>query len=120
MVDSAGTGDWHIGCPPDERAQHAALSIGGVSIGGLRARQVRPSDFYDFDYVLAMDRSNLANLKAMMPVNATAELALLLDYLPEYVGQSVADPYYGDKQDFIACWQLVDQAAKAFLDALQR
>jgi protein-tyrosine phosphatase len=79
---------------------------------------VRASDFHDFDYVLAMDRTNLADLRAMMPDGARATLALLLDFLPGHEGQGVADPYYGEAQDFAKCWHLVDEATLAFAHTL--
>jgi protein-tyrosine phosphatase len=114
QVDSAGTGDWHVGAAPDKRAHRAALAEGGVDISDPRGRQVRASDFHDFDYVLAMDHTNLADLRALMPEGAAAKLALLLDFLPGHEGQGVADPYYGEAQDFAKCWHLVDKATLAF------
>jgi protein-tyrosine phosphatase len=117
-VDSAGTGDWHIGHPPDARAIDVAKRLGGVDIGGLRARQVERHDFHRFDHVLAMDGSNLKNLRAMRPSDGKATLDLLLDHLPGREGKAVADPYYGDVADFEACWREVDAASAAFLDIL--
>lgn len=72
-VDSAGTGGWHAGDPPDRRAQAAARRH-GTDISGLRARQVRPEDFRKFDHVFALDRQNLQDLQAIAPADATAEL----------------------------------------------
>ncbi len=117
-INSAGTGDWHVGNPPDARAQHAALECGGVDISGLRARQVCPNDFHLFDHVLAMDRSNLRNLRAMRPSNGTATLGLLLEHLPGSAGQDLADPYYGKAQNFADCWAQVDAATRAFAKKL--
>ena len=117
-VDSAGTGDWHIGLTPDLRAQAVAKRLGGLDISALRARQVSREDFYRFDHILAMDRSNLSNLQAMTPVSATAKLTLFLDHVPGQKGQSVADPYYGDVAEFEACWHQVNAAARCFIKVL--
>jgi protein-tyrosine phosphatase len=111
LVDSAGTGDWHIGHPPDARAQEVAWRLAGIDISGLRARQVGCQDFHDFDHVVAMDHSNLSNVKALAPAGGRASLSLLLDHLPGREGGAVADPYYGDVADFEACWREVDAAA---------
>jgi protein-tyrosine phosphatase len=112
IVDSAGTGDWHAGDPPDHRAQDVALRLGGLDISGYTARQVRTRDFQDFDYVLALDKSNLAHLRVLMPAGSPARLSLLLDYLP--------DPYYGDLVGFEACWRQVQAASEAFLKFLPK
>lgn len=111
LVDSAGTGDWHIGHPPDARAQEVARRLAGIDIGGLRARQVSVQDFHDFDHVIAMDHNNLRNLKTLAPADGRASLSLLLDHLAGHEGGAVADPYYGDVADFEACWRQVDAAA---------
>jgi protein-tyrosine phosphatase len=71
-VDSAGTGDWHIGHPPDRRAQDVAKRLGGIDISALRARQFALDDFYRFDHILAMDEANLSDLRAIQPRDATA------------------------------------------------
>jgi protein-tyrosine phosphatase len=113
-IDSAGTGDWHVGRPPDPRAQAVAMGLGGVDIGNLRARQFAVGDFYRFDHILAMDEANLADLQALMPDDATASLRLLLDYLPGHAGTGVADPYYGDAAGFETTWRQVSAAAAAF------
>jgi protein-tyrosine phosphatase len=117
-IDSAGTGDWHIGHPPDKRAQHAALSLGGVDLSSLRARQVSAADFHAFDHIVAMDQSNLANLRAMQPTGGKAQLSLLLDHSPGHVGKPVADPYYGGPQDFALCWQMVNDASRSLAEKI--
>jgi protein-tyrosine phosphatase len=110
-VDSAGTGDWHIGHAPDRRAQDVAKRLGGIDISHLAARQLKVDDFHHFDHIIAMDSSNLRNLQALAPADGSAQLSLLLDHLPGREGQSVADPYYGDISDFESCWRDVDSAA---------
>jgi protein-tyrosine phosphatase len=102
-VDSAGTGDWHIGYPPDPRAR-AVAARNGVDIGHLRARQVTPDDFRRFDHIVALDSKNLRDLEAMRPADGKAELSLLLDHVEGRTGQAVADPYYGEDQHFDAAW----------------
>jgi protein-tyrosine phosphatase len=118
VVDSAGTGDWHIGHPPDVRAIEVAQRLGGLDISRLRARQVKREDFHRFDHVLAMDASNLRNLRAMRPSDGKATLALLLDHLPGREAEAVADPYYGDVADFEACWHDVRAATARLADQL--
>jgi protein-tyrosine phosphatase len=98
-VDSAGTGDWHIGHAPDPRAQAVAKRLGGLDISHLRARQVTADDFHRFDHILAMDEANMRNLRAMQPPGSRAKLSLLLDHLPGHEGRAVADPYYGEDED---------------------
>ncbi len=117
-VDSAGTGDWHVGHPPDRRAQDVAQRLGGIDLSGLRARQVVADDFHCFNHVIAMDASNRKNLLAMAPTGAVAQLTLLLDHLPGHEGQAVPDPYYGDEADFERVWSLVDRATEAFAKSL--
>jgi protein-tyrosine phosphatase len=102
-VDSAGTGDWHVGHPPDRRAQ-AVAKRKGVDIAFLRARQVRAADFGAFSHIVAMDRTNLASLRTLRPADATADLSLLLDHVRGREGQDVADPYYGSAADFERAW----------------
>lgn len=118
LVDSAGTGDWHIGHPPDPRAQEVALRLGGLDIGNLQGRQVNADDFRRFDHILAMDSANLRHLQSMRPKGAAAGLSLLLDHLPGHEGKSVADPYYGEMADFERCWLQVRAAADAFVESL--
>ena len=97
-VDSAGTGDWHVGKPPDRRAQAVAKRY-GIDISLHRARQVTRHDFQRFSHLVALDPQNLATLKALRPAGA-AELSLLLDYVEGRKGEAVADPYYGEAAGF--------------------
>ena len=118
-VDSAGTGNWHAGEPPDERAQRTALR-NGVDISGLRARQVRGEDFHRFHHVIALDHDNLANLRRLAPADATAELSLLLDHVEGREGQAVIDPWFGDEAGFATTWAEVTAAARALAGRLGR
>lgn len=118
IVDSAGTGDWHAGEPPDERAQAVARRH-GVDISTLRARQVRPADFRRFTHVIALDHDNLAGLRKLAPADATAELSLLLDHVEGREGQPVADPWFGDEAGFEVTWAEVTAAARTFVARLR-
>jgi protein-tyrosine phosphatase len=109
QVESAGTGAWHVGSAPDERATAAALRR-GVALDGA-ARQVRPRDYVDFDLIVAMDRSNLADLLALAPDEETrAKVRLLLD------DADVPDPYYGGERGFDEVLDLVEEACERLLD----
>jgi protein-tyrosine phosphatase len=109
-VDSAGTGDWHLGYPPDPRAA-AVAKRQGVDISHLRARQVTADDFRRFDHIVALDSNNLSDLERMRPPDSKARLSLLLDHVEGREGQAVADPYYGGDAHFDAAW--ADAAAGA-------
>jgi protein-tyrosine phosphatase len=111
-VDSAGTGDWHVGRAPDPRAQAVAART-GADDSGLRARQVTPDDFRRFTHIIALDTQNFADLKALRPADGTAALSLLLDHVPGREGQAVADPYYGEEAGFDVTWREVSEAAAA-------
>ena len=118
-ADSAGTGDWHVGQPPDRRAQAAALRH-GIDISRYRGRQVEPADFHRFSHIFALDLDNLAGLHAIRPPDATAKVGLLLDLVDGLEGQAVADPYYGPESGFEETWDQVDRAAAALVARLQR
>jgi protein-tyrosine phosphatase len=117
-VDSAGTGAWHVGKPPDYRAQAAALRR-GYDISGLRARQISSADFQQFDYLFAMDQENLRVLLAMAPVQSRARVALMLDAIPASTVRDVPDPYYGDSNGFEHVLDLLESASDALLLRLQ-
>ncbi len=117
-IDSAGTGDWHIGRAPDPRTQEAAARR-GYDMSSLRARQVTPADFYAFDVVLAMDNANLADLEAMRPSDANGTLARFLDYATDSAEREVPDPYYGGNDGFDQVLDLVEDGARGLLASLQ-
>ena len=119
VVDSAGTGGWHIGEPPDPRAQ-AVARRNGVNISSLRGRQVKPGDFRRFTHIVALDEDNLANLRRLAPADATADLSLLLDHVEGREGQPVADPYFGDDDGFDVTWTDVTAGALGLAQKLRR
>jgi len=116
-LDSAATGHWHVGRPPDPRAI-AAARRNGVDISSLRARQVTADDFTRFDHLIALDRQNLADLRRLAPAGATARLSLLNDHVPGREGQGVADPYTGTDADFDQTWADVSAAAAGLVRML--
>ncbi len=118
LIDSAGTGPWHIGDAPDPRAQRVARRH-GVEIGDLRGRQVSADDFERFSHIVALDKQNLAALQKVRPTGSRAELKLLLDYVPGMAGKAVADPYYGDENDFEKTWSVVSLGAEALVALLK-
>ena len=113
-LDSAGTGDWHIGHPPDRRAQAEARRR-GTDISDLRGRQLAVGDFYCFDLILAADTNNLREARALAPFDATARLQMMLDLVPGRRGESVTDPYYGADDGFAETWADVSAVAAALV-----
>jgi low molecular weight protein-tyrosine phosphatase len=120
-IESAGVGDWHVGHPPDDRATEAARRR-GVTLAGT-ARQVRPSDFADFDLLLAMDRENLRALRALAPdARAAEKVKMLRAYDPDSAGApdlDVPDPYYGGAQGFETVLDQVEAACRGLLESLR-
>ncbi len=116
-VDSAGTGAWHVGDPPDARAQ-AVAKRHGIDISSYRGRQVGREDFTRFTHIVALDLDNLAALRRLRPPDATAQLSLLLDHVAGRQGEAVADPYYGDAAGFDITWADVTLAARSLVRTL--
>ena len=112
-VDSAGTHAYHIGNPPDARATATALER-KVDMTDLRARQVCAADFAQFDYVVAMDRDNLALLEVSCPPAAQDRLSLMLHWAEGW-GDEVPDPYYGGDEGFIRVFDLLTEASRGLL-----
>ena len=116
-VDSAGTGDWHVGSPPDARAiRHAAKR--GYDLRPLRARQFTPSDFARFDHIFAMDASVLDDLESMRPAHYAGRLALFLDVVPHIGKRDVPDPYHSGPDGFEHVLDLVEEASAALAASL--
>ena len=134
-VDSAGTGAWHVGNPPDRRAQAAATKR-GIDLSMLRARQVAAQDFAQFDYILAMDEENRSSLIQQCPAGVPTRIALLLDFLPDPLPEplpgsmhshaqtpavrEVPDPYYGEGDGFELVLDLVEAACDGLIAEIRR
>ena len=117
VVDSAGTLVYHVGRPPDERAQqHAARR--GVDLSAQRARQLKAQDFDDFDLVLVMDDANQHAARALCPPGQRHKLRRLTDFCTRHRASEVPDPYYGGAAGFEAVLDLVEDACDGVLAAL--
>ena len=112
-VDSAGTHGYHVGTPPDPRSQTTARGR-GVDLSGLRARRFVSGDFTEFDYLLAMDRNNLADMLAIKPDEGGASAELMLRYASAHGEGEIPDPYYGD-DGFDLVFDMIDDAARGLL-----
>ena len=117
FIESAGTGAWHVGDPPDIRMIKAAAQR-GYDIAHQRARKVELSDFYEFDYLLAMDLSNQTDLLSIGPPNRTCDIRLFLDFA-EGDERETPDPYYGGVDGFARVLDLIEKGADGFLDHLE-
>jgi protein-tyrosine phosphatase len=116
-LDSAGTGDWHVGAPPDHRAT-AAAAARGIPLEGA-ARQVTVRDFEEFDLVLAADRANLSDLRTIAPAGTEHKVRLLREFDPASEGApdlDVPDPYFGGGRGFEDVLDLVEAACRGLLD----
>ena len=113
-IDSAGTAAYHIGKSPDARSQAAAKKR-NIDMSDLRARQAQSHDFYEFDYVLAMDKANYQDLQSIKPANASAKLELFLKEYGSLGENEVPDPYYGGEQGFEHVLDLLEDACQGFL-----
>lgn len=113
-IDSAGTGAWHVGEPPDARAAMVA-SRHGVPLE-CKARQITGEDFARFDYIIAMDRENLRSLERMAAsAGSEAEIRLLREFDPERDGDEVPDPYYGGASGFETVYDIVSRSCRELL-----
>lgn len=118
-TDSAGTIRYHQGNPPDERAQSAAAER-GIDIGDLRARQVEPRDYHEFDYLIAMDADNLTYLVDHAPDRAREKISLFMDFADSSLGvREVPDPYYGGPAGFDHVFDLVRAASRGLLEHIR-
>ena len=119
LIDSAGTHDYHIGDPPDLRTQRAAQQR-GYDMSGLRGRQVEEGDFRRFDYVLAMDKANLAILQRIAPPDSDTQAKLFLEYARHHAQREVPDPYYGGTDGFERVLDMVEDAAEGLLQEMRQ
>ena len=114
LVDSCGTGGWHVGEAPDRRAC-AQASERGYKLDHLRARQLAPDDFDRFDYVMAMDRMNLQDLQALCPPSFDGHLELFLPYGAGQSVDEVPDPFYGADDGFSRVLDMIEAASEGLL-----
>jgi protein-tyrosine phosphatase len=118
-IDSAGTHAYHVGEPPDTRAQEAAARR-GIDLSPLRGRRVSAEDLTDFDYVLAMDRENYRNLLAICPHEYQDRVAMLMDFASDRPEEEVPDPYYGGSGGFDRVLDMIEDAAEGLLNHIRR
>ena len=119
-IDSAGTHAYHIGEPPDRRAQ-AAAARRGIDLSGLRGRMAVPDDIEEFDYILAMDRENFTNLRAICPAGLEHKVRLFLEFAPQRPEREVPDPYFGGESGFDRVLDMIEEASDGLLaDIRQR
>jgi|TARA_R110000772_G_scaffold165646_4_gene277143 protein-tyrosine phosphatase len=116
-ADSCGTADWHSGKPPDPRSI-AAAKRRGYDLEALRARPLCWEDYYTFDYMLAMDESNLEVLRRESPLDYAGHIGLFLDFAPDLPEREVPDPYYGEGDGFLRVLELVEAASDGLLAEL--
>jgi protein-tyrosine phosphatase len=117
-VRSAGTHDYHVGECPDARSMKHA-SRRGYDLSAQRAMQVAREHFHEYDYILAMDRGHLRQLKAIAPQGAKARLGMFLDASARWQGEDVPDPYYGGADGFEQVLDMVEEAAERWLDIVE-
>jgi protein-tyrosine phosphatase len=118
-IDSAGTHAYHVGEPPDRRATQAAASR-GIDLTTQRARRVEVADFERFDYVLAMDSSNLEDLLSVCPEEYQHKVRLFLEFANANSSREVPDPYYGGTQGFERVLDLIEEGAEGLLEDIRR
>lgn len=117
-VDSAGTHAYHVGNPPDHRAQATALKR-GIDLSHQTARRVNVADFEEFDYVLAMDEDNLLDLQEICPDEHAHKVRLFLEYAPHLNIREVPDPYYGGPGGFDRVLDMVEIASEGLLKEIR-
>lgn len=116
-ADSAGIGDWHVGQPPDPRAQAAMRDV-GLDIGAQRCRQITAQDFTRFNLIIGMDDANMAALRAMAPPEHAHKLHRLLDYAAGHEAREVPDPFFGAAEGFARTRALIEAGGAGLLHAL--
>lgn len=116
-IDSAGTGNWHIGELADARMRAVARQR-GIDLGSI-ARQVTVEDFETWDWILAMDATNLRHLRRMAPASRHPKIRLFRDFDPEVPGADVPDPYYGGDEGFAEVLEIVTRTSREFLAFLR-
>jgi protein-tyrosine phosphatase len=113
-VDSCGLSAYHVGELPDPRSREMAKSR-GIDLGDIRSRKIRPNDYHEFDYVLAMDAGHFHDMRRQAPATHHERIEMFLDYHPTMAGQSVPDPYYGGANGFVHVFDMIEEASKSLL-----
>ena len=119
IIDSAGTHAYHVGEPPDRRAQETAARR-GVDISGLRGRRATENDLDEFDYVLAMDRENLHNLLAIAQEHHRERIKLFMEFAEDQEQKDVPDPYYGGPSGFDRVMDMIEEASEGLLTEIRK
>lgn len=119
LIDSAGTGDWHVGNPPDPRSVATARAR-GLDISQLRARQLCDNDYKNFDVLIALDRSHYEYMQARKPASSTAQLSLLMSHADGSEHDDVPDPYTGSQKDFDRAYDMMDAGVIGLLATLNK
>ena len=118
VIDSAGTHAYHVGSPPDRRAQETALRR-GVNLSDVEARHVETEDFERFDYVIAMDQDNYMSLSKKCPDAHVNKIYMLMDFAPSSRTREVPDPYYGGASGFERVFDLVQSASEGLVEEIK-
>mgnify|MGYP002641000871 FL=1 len=119
FIDSAGTHAYHIGSPPDNRAQDTALKR-DIDLSSLRGRKFTEQDYYEFDYLIAMDESNFRDMKSLDPSDGKGQLSLFMDFSTEHSETEVPDPYYGGNKGFERVFDMVQDASQGLLEHIRK
>lgn len=111
-VDSAGTGDWHIGAAPHEGTRRI-LDLHGIDYQGMKARQVKKTDIDEFSYIIVMDQQNKKNLVSLFGKEQADSILMLLDFLPHSETKDVPDPYFTG--NFEEVYEMIDESCDRLL-----
>lgn len=117
-VDSCGLSAYHVGELPDPRSREMAESR-GVDLSDIRSRKIKPGDYVQFDYILAMDDGHLRDMRRQAPGSSQNRIELFLDYHPDMGGQSVPDPYYGGANGFVHVFDMIEEASHNLLTQIR-
>lgn len=118
IVDSCGLSAYHVGELPDPRSREMAESR-GVDLSDIRSRKIKPGDYVQFDYILAMDDGHLRDMRRQAPGSSQNRIELFLDYHPDMGGQSVPDPYYGGANGFVHVFDMIEEASNNLLTQIR-
>ena len=117
FVDSAGTSAYHVGESPDRRSIEVAKKH-GIDISLQKSRKLTTDDFHSFDYIFAMDKSNLKNIKSIQPIDSNCHVYLLREFDTIGKGEDVPDPYYGGDSGFEDCFSMIKRSCENFLNTI--